>query len=260
MKNKKLLTTTLALLLIVSCNQANNDLDEILNSDIRVESSERDKFRNPKDTLSFFKINPSQTVVELAPGGGWYTEILAPYLKDHGKLIAAHYNPEQGDYFKRSRDKYDAKLASNEIYEQVEVVHLLESYGENGTADLVLTFRNLHNWIGREDIDTVLSSSYAVLKSGGLFGVVDHRAKPETSLEDMRKSGYMTEAYAIELIEKAGFKLVDSSEVNANPKDTKDHERGVWTLPPSLRLGDQDRDRYLEIGESDRFTLLFQKP
>jgi predicted methyltransferase len=248
------------LLLIVSCNQANNDLDEILNSDIRVESSERDKFRNPKDTLSFFKINPSQTVVELAPGGGWYTEILAPYLKDHGKLIAAHYNPEQGDYFKRSRDKYDAKLASNEIYEQVEVVHLLESYGENGTADLVLTFRNLHNWIGREDIDTVLSSSYAVLKSGGLFGVVDHRAKPETSLEDMRKSGYMTEAYAIELIEKAGFKLVDSSEVNANPKDTKDHERGVWTLPPSLRLGDQDRDRYLEIGESDRFTLLFQKP
>lgn len=260
MKNKKLLATTLTLLLIVSCNQANNDLDEILNSDIRVESSERDKFRNPKDTLSFFKINPSQTVVELAPGGGWYTEILAPYLKDHGKLIAAHYNPEQGDYFKRSRDKYDAKLASNEIYEQVEVVHLLESYGENGTADLVLTFRNLHNWIGREDIDTVLSSSYAVLKSGGLFGVVDHRAKPETSLEDMRKSGYMTEAYAIELIEKAGFKLVDSSEVNANPKDTKDHERGVWTLPPSLRLGDQDRDRYLEIGESDRFTLLFQKP
>jgi predicted methyltransferase len=260
MKNKKLLATTLALLLIVSCNQANNDLDEILNSDIRVESSERDKFRNPKDTLSFFKINPSQTVVELAPGGGWYTEILAPYLKDHGKLIAAHYNPEQGDYFKRSRDKYDAKLASNEIYKQVEVVHLLESYGENGTADLVLTFRNLHNWIGREDIDTVLSSSYAVLKSGGLFGVVDHRAKPETSLEDMRKSGYMTEAYAIELIEKAGFKLVDSSEVNANPKDTKDHERGVWTLPPSLRLGDQDRDRYLEIGESDRFTLLFQKP
>ena len=260
MKNKKLLATTLTLLLIVSCNQANNDLDEILHSDIRVESSERDKFRNPKDTLSFFKINPSQTVVELAPGGGWYTEILAPYLKDHGKLIAAHYNPEQGDYFKRSRDKYDAKLASNEIYEQVEVVHLLESYGENGTADLVLTFRNLHNWIGREDIDTVLSSSYAVLKSGGLFGVVDHRAKPETSLEDMRKSGYMTEAYAIELIEKAGFKLVDSSEVNANPKDTKDHERGVWTLPPSLRLGDQDRDRYLEIGESDRFTLLFQKP
>ena len=236
------------------------DLENAINAEIRLESSQRDKFRNPKDTLSFFKISPTQIVVELAPGGGWYTEILAPYLKDHGQLIAAHYNPDQGDYFKRSRDNYDAKLASSEIYEKVKVVHLLESYGENGTADLVLTFRNLHNWIGREDIDNVLRSSYAVLKSGGLFGVVDHRAKPETSLEDMRKSGYMTEAYAIELIEKAGFKFVSSSEVNANPKDTKDHERGVWTLPPSLRLGDQDRDRYLEIGESDRFTLLFQKP
>lgn len=236
------------------------DLENAISAEIRLESSTRDKYRNPKETLSFFRLNSSQTVIELAPGGGWYTEILAPYLKDNGKLIAAHYDPKQGDYFKRSRDRYDAKLASSDIYAKVEVVHLMESYGEAGTADLVLTFRNLHNWIGREDINKILSSSFAVLKSGGFFGVVDHRAKPGTSLEEMQKSGYLTESYAIELIEAVGFKLVESSEINANPKDTKDHPSGVWTLPPSLRLGDQDREKYLDIGESDRFTLLFQKP
>jgi predicted methyltransferase len=260
MRNKKLLATTVALFLIASCDSANNNLDEVLNSDLRVESSERDKFRSPKETLSFFGLKANQTVVELSPGGGWYTEILAPYLKDNGKLIAAHHNPSKGDYYKRSRERFDTKMAANAIYDKVEVVDLLGVYGENGSADLVMTFRNLHNWIGGEDVDKVLAESFKVLKSGGMLGVVDHRAEPGTSLEDMRSSGYMTEVYAIELIEAAGFKLVNTSEVNANVKDTKDHERGVWTLPPSLRLGAKDREKYVAIGESDRFTLLFQKP
>lgn len=260
MKNKKLLAATVALFLIASCNSANNSLDEVLNSDLRVESLKRDKFRNPKETLSFFGLKANQTVVELSPGGGWYTEILAPYLKDNGKLIAAHHNPSKGDYYKRSRERFDTKMAANAIYDKVEVVDLLGVYGEDGSADLVITFRNLHNWIGGEDVDKVLAASYKVLKSGGMLGVVDHRAEPGTSLDGMRSSGYMTEAYAIELIEAAGFKLVSTSEINANIKDTKDHERGVWTLPPSLRLGEKDREKYVAIGESDRFTLLFQKP
>lgn len=260
MMNKKILATTAALLLTASCDSVNNSLDEILNSDMRVESSSRDKYRNPKETLDFFGLKANQTVVELSPGGGWYTEILAPYLKDNGKLIAAHHNPNKGDYYKRSRERFDTKMAANAIYDKVEVVDLLGVYGEDGSADLVMTFRNLHNWIGGEDVNKVLAASYKVLKSGGMLGVVDHRAEPGTSLEGMRSSGYMTEAYAIELIEAAGFKLVSSSEINANIKDTKDHERGVWTLPPSLRLGEKDREKYVAIGESDRFTLLFQKP
>jgi len=235
-------------------------LADAISSELRAESSNRDKFRNPNETLSFFGLKANQTVVELSPGGGWYTEILAPYLKDHGKLIAAHHNPRKGDYYKRSRERFDTKMAANAIYDKVEVVDLLGVYGENGSADLVMTFRNLHNWIGGEDVDKVLAESFKVLKSGGMLGVVDHRAEPGTSLEDMRSSGYMTEAYAIELIEAAGFKLVNTSEINANVKDTKDHERGVWTLPPSLRLGEKDREKYVAIGESDRFTLLFQKP
>lgn len=235
-------------------------LEAAINNDLRTAAfKERDKYRNPYETLKFFGLKDDQVVVELSPGGGWYTEILAPYLKKKGELIAAHYNPETSAYYARSRTAFNKKIASNNMFSEVRVVELDKSYAAENSADLVLTFRNLHNWIGQQG-DDILSRAYKVLKPGGSLGVVDHRAKPGTSLEAMKKSGYITEEYAISVAEKAGFVLVASSEINANSKDTADYQNGVWTLPPSLRLKEIDKDKYLAIGESDRFTLLFKKP
>ena len=145
------------------------------------------------------------------------------------------------------------------MYGRVEIVDLDSNLADPNSVDAVLTFRNLHNWLGPA-MDGIFSNTYKALKPGGIFGIVEHRAKPGTSMQTMRKSGYVTEEHAIEIAEKHGFELVKKSEVNANPKDTADHPRGVWTLPPNYRLKDVDRDKYTEIGESDRMTLLFRKP
>ncbi|MBA58781.1 MAG: methyltransferase [Gammaproteobacteria bacterium] len=220
----------------------------------------RDSYRNPAETLSFFRLSSDMTVIELSPGGGWYTEILAPYLKGTGKLIAVHFNPESGNYRKRSRQKFEEKIQSSDVYEEITVLNLdAIAYSPPGSVDAVLTFRNLHNWIGPQ-IESIFSNAYKSLRSGGLLGVVEHRANPGTSLEEMKKSGYVTEEWAIEEAQKQGFVLVERSEINANPNDTKDHPRGVWTLPPSLVLKELDREKYKAIGESDRMTLLFKKP
>ena len=144
------------------------------------------------------------------------------------------------------------------MFKNVEIVDLSSNLSKPNTIDAVLTFRNLHNWLGPQ-MDLIFSNSYRALKPGGIFGVVEHRAKEGTSIEDMKKSGYVTEAYAIEIAEKHGFVLFAKSEINANLKDTKDHPKGVWTLPPNLRLGDKNKAMYLSIGESDRMTLLFKK-
>lgn len=255
-----------ALFLIVLLSKAHHTdsdfdgLEAAINNNVRTATfKERDQYRNPYETLKFFGLKDDQVVVELSPGGGWYTEILAPYLKKKGVLIAAHYNPETSAYYARSRTVFDAKIESNNIFSKVKVVELDKSYGAENSADLVLTFRNLHNWIGKQG-DDILSRAFKVLKPGGSLGVVDHRAKPGTSLEAMKQSGYITEDYAISVAEKAGFILVASSEINANSKDTADYKNGVWTLPPSLRLQEIDKEKYLAIGESDRFTLLFKKP
>ena len=235
-------------------------LKAAVDSEFRTQSfKDRDRYRNPYKTLNFFGLEDSQTVVELSPGSGWYTEILAPYLKENGVLVAAHYNPEVSAYYKRSRVTFDKKIASSSEYSKVKVVELDKDYGAANSADLVITFRNLHNWIGQQGED-ILKRSFKVLKPGGSLGIVDHRAKPGTSIETMKKSGYLTQEYAISLAEKVGFVLVDTSEVNANSKDTADYENGVWTLPPTLRLKEVDKEKYLDIGESDRFTLLFKKP
>ena len=199
------------------------------------------------------------TVVELSPGGGWYTEILSIFMYDEGRLITAVNDPSKGDYYKRSTNNFKEKLKSKDIFEKVEIVYLGSKLTDNETADAVLTFRNLHNWLGSE-IEIIFKQSFASLKPGGIFGVVEHRAKPGTQMEVMKKSGYVTEKYAIDLAEKTGFKFIAKSEINANSKDTKDHLKGVWTLPPSYRLKDKDRGKYSNIGESDRMTLLFQKP
>ena len=251
------------IVLLSKAHHTDSDFDGLevaIKNDLRTAAfKERDQYRNPYETLKFFGLKDNQVVVELSPGGGWYTEILAPYLKKKGELIAVHYNPEMSAYYARSRTAFDKKIASNNMFSEVRVVELDKSYGVENSADLVVTFRNLHNWIGQQG-DDILSRAYKVLKPGGSLGVVDHRAKPGTSLEAMKKSGYITEEHAISVAEKAGFILVASSEINANSKDTADYKNGVWTLPPSLRLKEIDKDKYLAIGESDRFTLLFKKP
>ena len=220
----------------------------------------RDQYRNPYETLTFFGIESDMSVIELSPGGGWYTEILANYIHKPGRLIAAHYNPKsERAYFRRSRAAYDKKLASSEMYKHVEVVDLYEELAQPNSIDAAITFRNLHNWLG-PNMDTIFANTFKALKPGGIFGVVEHRANKGTTMEVMKSSGYVSEEHAIEIANKHGFKLIARSEINANPKDTKDYKDGVWTLPPSLRLKDVDREKYLAIGESDRMTLLFKKP
>ena len=237
-----------------------HDLEGAINSSDRSSKNiVRDEYRNPYETLSFFEIKSNMKVVELSPGGGWYTEILANYLHDPGMLIAAHFDKDsERAYFKRGRANFEKKMSNSPMYKNVKIVDLSSSLAEPETIDAVITFRNLHNWLGSQ-ADLIFSNSYKVLKTGGIFGIVEHRAKPGTSFEDMKKSGYVTEEYAIEMAEKHGFKLVSRSDINSNSKDTKDHPKGVWTLPPSFRLKEVDKEKYTEIGESDRMTLLFKK-
>jgi predicted methyltransferase len=229
-----------------------HDLEKAVSSEDRTPSYVlRDEFRHPLQTLSFFGIESNMTIVELNPGSGWYTEILANFIHYPGTLIAA-----SGSYY---TEKFQKKMDSNPMYGRVEMVDLNSMLADPNTVDAVITFRNLHNWLG-DPMDSIFSSSYAALKSGGIFGIVEHRAIPGTSAELMEKSGYVTEKLAIEVAIKHGFELVAKSEINANKKDTKNHKKGVWTLPPSFRLKEQDREKYAAIGESDRMTLLFRKP
>jgi predicted methyltransferase len=237
-----------------------HDLERAVSSEERdPKNTIRDSSRHPLETLSFFGIKSDMTIIELSPGGGWYTEILANFLHEPGKLIAAHFDPNsERAYYKRSRANFEKKMSANSMFDTVEMVAINSNLAEPNTVDAVLTFRNLHNWLG-SDMDLIFSNSYKALKPGGIFGVVEHRAKSGTSMEAMKKSGYVSEEHAIEIAKKHGFKLVAKSEINANPKDSTDHPGGVWTLPPNLRLKDVDREKYLEIGESDRMTLLFKK-
>ena len=240
-----------------------HSLSESINSNHRGEKNIlRDKYRNPYETLSFFRIQPEMTVVELSPGRGWYTEILAMLMYNKGRYIVAPYNPNLGGYAERLWKSYNEFLKSNDIYSKVETTFLFDKLAEDNSVDAVLTFRNVHNWINNNDENAkkIFKQSFSALRSGGYFGIVEHRANKETSLEDMYKSGYMTEKFVIDLAKNAGFLLIDKSEINSNSKDLKNYPKGVWTLPPSLRLKDEDKRKYLEIGESDRMTLLFQKP
>ena len=231
-------------------------------------NKQRDQYRNPVETLEFFGIQPDMTVVEISPGGGWYSEILGAYLADQGQLYAAHF-PANSDreFYQRSRAAFAERIASDSHFSNIILTEFSPS-GEvaiapDASADMVLTFRNLHNWyMGGEEaaIRSAFQQFYVALKPGGVLGVVEHRLPEQRPDADMLSSGYMKESLAIRIAEEVGFELVASSDINANPLDTADHPRGVWTLPPSLRLGDQDREKYLAIGESDRFTLKFQKP
>jgi len=228
----------------------------------------RDVYRHPKETLQFFELAPTQTVLEIAPGGGWYTDILAPYLRDAGHLYEAQYvspsaPPDAGE---RAADAtFARKLAGAPGFYGNVVVGTLRAgefagFDANGRFDRVLTFRNIHNWIKDGQLDANLRGFYRALKPGGELGVEEHRARPGTTVQQMIDSGYVTEAFVIAHAQAAGFVLAASSEINANPRDTKDYPHGVWSLPPTYAGGDADRARYAAIGESDRMTLRFVKP
>ncbi|ALO33649.1 methyltransferase [Colwellia sp. MT41] len=220
----------------------------------------RDQYRHPIETLNFFGFTPTMTVVEITPGGGWYTEILAPALKGTGKLYGAHY-PDTGedDYYSNSRKKLVKKLASDVVFSEVVLTDFTprqeSELAPQGTADLILTFRNLHNWKDA-GVEQVFKDAFNALKPGGVLGVVEHRLPAGADAE--KAGGYVSEAKTIKQAKAAGFRFVASSEINANPKDLAQYT--VWTLPPSLALGEKDRAKYLAIGESDRMTLKFVKP
>jgi predicted methyltransferase len=224
----------------------------------------RDPYRHPFGTLSFFGIREDSVVVEILPGSaGYYLEILAPFLKKDGLYIAAGRDATAAPQYLADHQKLLARLkAEPELYGKVQVTQFnadRHDIAPPGSADFVLTFRNLHNWIERNEAERALRAFHKALKPGGILAVVDHRGRIDMSQEAQMKSGYVRQDYAIALIEKAGFRLAGASEVNANPRDTKDHPAGVWTLPPTYRMKDQDRAKYQAIGESDRFTLKFVK-
>ena len=228
---------------------------------------DRNQYRHPIQTLDFFGLKPNMTVVEIWPGGGWYSEILAPVLKDQGQYYAAGFSliaKRTPNWRKNYQKKFEQKLKHNpDIYSKTIITDLSiperPEIAPAGTADLVLTFRNVHNWMKGDYAQAVFDSMFNALKPGGILGVVEHRAKPGTSLNDMISSGYVTEEHVIKLAQTAGFKLQDKSEINANPTDTTLHPKGVWTLLPTLRLGEKNRTKYLAIGESDRMSLKFIK-
>lgn len=259
--------SSLLIVVLYGCNQSS--LQQSIDSQQRdTKHSIRDQYRHPKETLEFFEVSPNLTVIEIWPAPGYYTEILATFLKDQGQYIAAGFGltaKRTPQWRKKVQTTYNHWTKQNEswlgnfkivelsIPERTEIAPI-------GLADRVLTFRNVHNWVKGEYEQAMFDAFYSALKPGGLLGVVEHRAEPGTSIEEMKLSGYVTEDYVIKLAEKSGFAFIGKSEINANPKDTKDYPQGVWTLPPTLRLKDVRRDHYLEIGESDRMTLKFSKP
>lgn len=274
--NKKASLSTLLLitLLLPTASQADHhgesaqySLTDLANGHHRSDANiARNSFRHPVETLNFFGLENTMTVIEILPSTGWYTEIIAPYLSDNGKYYAAHFSPNASvSYMPAILGQFEEKItAQPELYGKITVRHLNPPHevviAPPESADMALTFRNVHNWVMAGQQQEFFASFYAALKPGGILGVVEHRALPNASMEVMETSGYVTEAYVKEMAAAAGFEFVGSSEINANPKDTTQHPSGVWTLAPNYRLGETDRAKYEAIGESDRMTLKFMKP
>lgn len=270
------LTLMASLLVLGACSSHKTDskekavlpktIQEAVQSSYRSEEFKaRDMYRHPQETLTFFGLKPNMTVVEVYPGAGWYMEIIAPFVAQQGTYIMAtpssnlekpytvineqrikkwmSLNPEVG---------FNMKIATWNLPKANDIA-------PENSADMVVTFRNVHNWMTIKSEKEAFKAFYKVLKPGGVLGIVEHRELANKK-DPAAKSGYVREQDVVKMAEKAGFKLVAKSEVNANPKDTKNHPQGVWTLPPSLKLGEKDKDKYLAIGESDRMTLKFIKP
>lgn len=239
-----------------------------VNNPLRGDSAMRDKYRNPQQTLEFFGVKPDMTVVEILPGGGWYTSIINPIVSAEGQFYAAHFHMYEGapGYYERSLNSFKQQVETNPLYKGLKIseFHHLKSHdiAPEGTADMVLTFRNVHNWYmadGDEGVEQAFVAFAKALKPGGIVGVVEHRLPESRDQAENKRSGYMKESYVIAAAEKAGLTLMAKSDINANAKDTADHPRGVWTLPPRLAMGEENKQGYLAIGESDRMTLKFVK-
>lgn len=242
-------------------------IDQALQGDHRSgDNKARDQYRHPRETLEFFGLQADMTVLEITPGGGWYTEVLAPILQDNGQLVVASFGSDHPvDYLAGIHDRYIEKLNADPatygdvrriIFQKPDYLQALE----DDSMDMVLTFRNTHNWVKFGTARDIYEAMYRVLKPCGTLGVVQHRADPDADPMAAAREGYVPEPYLIDMLESIGFHLAARSEINANPQDKKDYPEGVWTLPPTYRLGDKDRDRYAAIGESDRMTLRFTKP
>ena len=261
-----------ALVLMTNVCVAQNDvpstsLAQAIASDQRsADHKARDLYRHPQQTLAFFDVQDAMSVVEVWPGEGWYTEILAPYLKAKGKLYAAHYFAKTDEpYFKKSLEKFIKKLHEQpELYGKVELTELeppkILQIAPDNSVDRVLSFRNTHNWLSIDQAATVYVAMYKALKPGGILGVVEHRYNQFKPQNKITANGYVSEDDVIALARSAGFEFLEKSEINANRKDKKNYPKGVWTLPPTWALKDQNRDVYEAIGESDRMTIKFIKP
>lgn len=242
-------------------------LVEVLAGDHRSDRNRaRDPWRHPLETLAFFGLRADMTVVELWPGGGWYTEVIAPVLREEGQYFAAHWPTDSPrSYVPRALARYGEKLAANpDRYDAVSVVHIGPGTWEpvpEASVDLVLSFRSVHNWMEDGYAQEMFDASFRMLKPGGRFGIVQHRGDPTVAQDPKAASGYVAESWIIALARQAGFEVVANSEINANPKDLKHYPEGVWTLPPSSRLADTpEGPSYAAVGESDRMTLLLMRP
>jgi predicted methyltransferase len=229
-------------------------------------NADRDRYRHPVETLTFLGLRPSMTVLEFAPGSGWYTELLAPALASKGKLLVTTTDPNgpperRSTFYGQQTKLFLQRLP--EAYGKVEVITIDDAapaLGQHdGDIDMILVFRELHGMVQNKRLERWLAAFHQALKPNGILGIEQHRAKPGANPEESAKAGYLPEKWVISQIEGAGFKLAGKSEINANPKDTTDHPEGVWTLPPGYALGDKDRAKYAAIGESDRMTLKFVK-
>jgi predicted methyltransferase len=224
----------------------------------------RDAVRHPLEELEFFGLRPDMAVVEVSPGGGYWTEILAPYLKASGTYYVAVPPPKDPEAPAPGKDRFRKKLAADpDVYGKIKLTELGPGHFDvapPGSADLVVTFRNLHNWMNGGYALQALQGFYRALKPGGVLGIEDHRARNDVPQDPKAENGYVRQDYTIELAKKAGFEFVASSEMNANPRDTKDWPEGVWTLPPTFALKDKDREKYIAIGEADNYVLKFRKP
>jgi predicted methyltransferase len=223
----------------------------------------RDSVRHPVEELTFFGLRSTQTVVELWPGGGYWTDILAPYLAAHGRFYVALPAPGDADE-DASVVRWRARFATQpEHYGSIVQTTLGPGrfdIAPPGSADLVLTFRNLHNWMEGGYAPQALAGCFRALKPGGILGIEEHRGRSDVPQDPKAKNGYVRQDYTIALARQAGFELIGSSEMLANPRDTKDWVDGVWTLPPTLSQGEKDRERYIAVGEADNFVLEFRKP
>jgi predicted methyltransferase len=223
----------------------------------------RDTARHPADELAFFGIKPGMTVVELWPGGGYWSEILGPYLAKQGTYYVA-LEPSNNTEAEQANSKWHTRMDA--MKSQIGTIHETTlgaghfDIAPPGSADLILTFRNLHNWMEGGYAEQALAACFTALKPGGILGIEEHRGRKDKPQDPKAKDGYVREDYTIALMKKAGFVPAGSSEINANPKDTKDCVDGVWTLPPTLSQGDKDRAKYIAVGEADNFVLRFRKP